>query len=728
MPLENENLESNENQTIDTVPLAETIAGAKILGIASNGATNLFKISDIKGDGKGVAIASTDPGTPVLSQYYFAKPGVTYTNFKDASGNAITIPTQVEGKQVVEAKLVYNGTSWIADYIATEIQPTEIIDNITDGGANAALSAEAGKKLGEVLYGKVESDKNMSASLALDWFLIKNEPFQNSGILNTIDAVAYQAGKLKFQVVRRISATGESSGSAGVFIPIKDFTIDVLAGGHTYDISARNIDVEKGDYLGISKENPSVNNPPMYSEAVAIKHYSWTTYSSGILSGQAGTELRSYNAGFGYTILFEKTERKIITKTINVIPNANAFNSIKNLMDSINDASYYNRYELLVSKGNWFELDIRGKKYVKIVCHSEAVIYCDATQTAAKYVVPAGYPYTSEIGKQIATVPSTLLHVLFISADTELEGGTIKMIRGKYAAHIDSPSFKYAYFKNVQFESEQSIHPVGIGIWGGQHLIFEDCSYKSLDSEFGFAIHNTANQMEGSVTDLLNCKWIGCSYLKIDELGSNQKDIINLTNCTSDGRKSVLIAALSADGKNSFWKDANGNTTTNPLDVPHCLIVNDNGTQIDWLRIVFYFWSDYPNMYTRNLRTILNQGFSSYAFKAKCLAPVNKGDVVYQRNYAAPYPEVLRYTPAVTTPIGIALESGVAGDYIYCSRKESIAGANVGGNPFNSIAAAKLTYDGVNERLMSNDSALFYEVMAEALGSDIESRTFVKFK
>ncbi|MDQ1139407.1 hypothetical protein [Pedobacter agri] len=126
MPLENENLESNENQTIDTVPLAETIAGAKILGIASNGATNLFKISDIKGDGKGIADASTNPGAPVLSQYYFAKPGVTYANFKDANNVAITIPTEVDGNPVLTAKLIFNGSNWVAEYTAAEVDLVDV--------------------------------------------------------------------------------------------------------------------------------------------------------------------------------------------------------------------------------------------------------------------------------------------------------------------------------------------------------------------------------------------------------------------------------------------------------------------------------------------------------------------------------------------------------------------------------------------------------------------------
>ncbi|MCX3266531.1 SGNH/GDSL hydrolase family protein [Pedobacter agri] len=97
--------ENNENQPIDEIPLAQSIAGAKILGIAQNGSTNLFSISNIRGDYKGVANADTSPGLAVAGTEYEATVGVTYPNFLSVSNQPITIPSEINGKKVLSAKL-----------------------------------------------------------------------------------------------------------------------------------------------------------------------------------------------------------------------------------------------------------------------------------------------------------------------------------------------------------------------------------------------------------------------------------------------------------------------------------------------------------------------------------------------------------------------------------------------------------------------------------------------
>jgi len=121
----------NENQSIDQFNLATSIAGAKILGVSINGDTNLFAINDIKGDYKGLAVASTNPGSPALAQVYDAKPGVTYPNFKDINNVPITIPASIAGNPVLSAKLIFNGSNWIADYTSSAIDLadyTKIVD------------------------------------------------------------------------------------------------------------------------------------------------------------------------------------------------------------------------------------------------------------------------------------------------------------------------------------------------------------------------------------------------------------------------------------------------------------------------------------------------------------------------------------------------------------------------------------------------------------------------
>lgn len=61
---------------------------------------------------RGLATAATNPGTPETVVKYDATPGVTYPHFKDDGGVAITIPTEVGGKQVVRASLIGSGAVW----------------------------------------------------------------------------------------------------------------------------------------------------------------------------------------------------------------------------------------------------------------------------------------------------------------------------------------------------------------------------------------------------------------------------------------------------------------------------------------------------------------------------------------------------------------------------------------------------------------------------------------
>lgn len=91
------------------------------LGGSKNILLSLTKLRDFLKLGisttyKGLAEAGTNPGTPTSPEWWRANGGVTYANFKDAGGIAITIPDEVGGLVVVDATLNYNGTSWEANY------------------------------------------------------------------------------------------------------------------------------------------------------------------------------------------------------------------------------------------------------------------------------------------------------------------------------------------------------------------------------------------------------------------------------------------------------------------------------------------------------------------------------------------------------------------------------------------------------------------------------------
>ncbi|RQO65072.1 hypothetical protein DBR40_24680 [Pedobacter sp. KBW01] len=109
-----------ELSPIDEIPNASSLMNAKILGINNDGTTKLFKISDIKGDYKGQAVIETNPGSPVLAQFYSAKPGV-YTHFKDADNLSLVIPAKVGDDFVLTAVLTFDGEHWSAMYSPIEI-------------------------------------------------------------------------------------------------------------------------------------------------------------------------------------------------------------------------------------------------------------------------------------------------------------------------------------------------------------------------------------------------------------------------------------------------------------------------------------------------------------------------------------------------------------------------------------------------------------------------------
>lgn len=107
-----------------------------MIGVNADGSTKYANIQRIiqlaqvsGGTGiKGTAEASTDPGTPVGPEMYYAKLGsgdsTTFTNFLDSNGDPIVIPskegTAPDEQIVINPILIYDGTSWDADWALSD--------------------------------------------------------------------------------------------------------------------------------------------------------------------------------------------------------------------------------------------------------------------------------------------------------------------------------------------------------------------------------------------------------------------------------------------------------------------------------------------------------------------------------------------------------------------------------------------------------------------------------
>lgn len=421
-----------------------------------------------------------------------------------------------------------------------------------------------------------------------------------------------------------------------------------------------------------------------------------------------------YNYNHRVENLLNEYEGKV--NKITATRNANNYNSLREIIGSITDASETNKYEIFVENGDWFEVDLKPKKWVKIVCRSEkTIIYCDATSEEARYVLPDDYQYVSERGKQIASADRMAIHTLFITEDTDIENGTFLTIRGKYAVHIDNGGFQNAKFKNVTFEGRNCIVPVGIGIWGGQKLIFEYCKFENggNDNDYGVAIHNWNNQTMGSVSNFENCFFDNCKLIKVDELGSNQTDVINLINCNSNLENTIYIDAITGNGNDSFWTDANGQPTTNPLNVPYNFKINAIGTKIDNIKQIWWGWINNQRKYNRDLSKVLDvSNLSEYAKKYTALEVLQKGDLVSFSGLS-----VKKYTGNEVAE-GIVLNGANVNDKVWIAGKGKIADVIATGVNWDNNATKKLTY---NSGLVSNPTANHYEVLAVAVEQWIET-------
>lgn len=480
---------------------------------------------------------------------------------------------------------------------------------------------------------------------------------------------------------------------------------------------------------GTYKLDFSSNAQPLKSISIVVEFNNFTDFPtlSGLIpytSSIFGKNSFKFNTDKNIENLLGANKLNYKINKITVTRNANDYLSIRETIMNIADASEGNRYEVYVPEGDWFELDIQTKKWVSLILHDKANIYCDGTSTDPKYTIPSNYPYPSEVGKQISTVDYSLLHTLWAKGDYDIRGkGTVQIKRGKYAFHIDSNTFNDGYAEYITFKSEQALHPIGMGGWENQYPKFKRCIIKSSDSKFGVGFHNWNNRSAGSYVEFDECFFDGCSYVKLDELGSTQKDYVRLINCNTNVRKVVRYSVSSADGTNSYYKDSGNLTTNNPLNVPYNLNIIAVGTNIEEIEIGSTGWSAYPNAYTRDIGKILeNSSINGYE---KCIASgvILKGDIVSVSGTTVSKLSVSKYNgDSSNVPYGIAVSDSENG-FVWVAVKGKITDALVTGLNLSIENRRKLTYSG---GLVSTPTAKHYEVIAEAV--EISLSPFIKVK
>ena len=272
----------------------------------------------------------------------------------------------------------------------------------------------------------------------------------------------------------------------------------------------------------------------------------------------------------------------ILQKETTVIASRNDknYNSIRDLMQSL-PASASQRYVIYVPKGRWFECDILGSPYIRIIGEDkdETILYCDGN---AEVTTPSDYSFANYANTRLVDVPKEYKHCINIKNDIYCENITIECTNGKYCVHIDSEGKRTCDFKHCKFVAKEDVNfPLGFGIWANQNFTFENCEIYQYESKrYSVYIHNWNNQKASCSVDFRYC-YFNKSYASIWELGSEYSTFVNFLNCISGVAEPCIYVGVEkrANG-NSFWIDANGNNVSDFSLVPYSLKINYIGTKV----------------------------------------------------------------------------------------------------------------------------------------------------
>jgi len=268
--------------------------------------------------------------------------------------------------------------------------------------------------------------------------------------------------------------------------------------------------------------------------------------------------------------------------TIVATRNVDDFNSIREILDGITDATISNQYVIYVPKGRWQECDLNGKDFIHIVgqSRSETVIFNDGNSTK---VTPADYSIEAYQNTALNEIPQIHKHSVFVKNNISIQNITIETEDCKYPIHIDyNESICNFYQCKVRLINDDAVDTlVGIGLVGAvssQTINFKHCIFSRISQgTYAFYIHNWNNQVYPTYVNIENSRFINCDgYAYIQELGSNRNDLIRIVNCVTDYSKSIYYGCTY-----DFYLDSEGEHVTDYEDVPYCIRVNIIGTPID---------------------------------------------------------------------------------------------------------------------------------------------------
>ena len=296
--------------------------------------------------------------------------------------------------------------------------------------------------------------------------------------------------------------------------------------------------------------------------------------------------LSNYTIAFGYKIqksIFEFATDSVPeerTTTIVATRNADDFNSIRDIVNGITDASPYNKYIIYVPKGRWHECDLNGKEYVKIVGadREETVIYNDGTSILE---TPSDYSRSAYANMPLSSIDRNQKHIIFAMMPIDIANVTLEANDCKYCAHLDYNDFGSVNFENCHFIAKTNInYAIGIGIRGGQTInVINSIIEREENNKDGIFVHNWNNQTKACGVVFDRCLFRNCGFGIIDELGSEQDDQFFITYCYSETTGEITWMVDYNSNGDTYWKN-NGVNESNPQLVPYCIKLNTMGTNV----------------------------------------------------------------------------------------------------------------------------------------------------
>lgn len=480
-----------------------------------------------------------------------------------------------------------------------------------------------------------------SASVAITLF--NNVPSPKSGFISKIKLDAATAGTARFQVLIRNTYNSTGQPLDKDFFTGTDRIVNienVKIGLFEYDLP-NPIYINEGEYLAFIGGIGGVN--PKYTQQTAVPNLGWWQTGAGEVGANIQMTYQPFSILFNYTIrvdLFKRNtpETNVVVNKITLTRNANDYNSLRDVIKNITDATEWNQYEIYVPNGVYFEVDLQGKKFVKVFGEdiNKTILLTDATNTDPKYILPNDYVFPSERGKQIAAAQQHLVHTVFAVNDSHYENLTLKAIKSKYPCHLDNNSYQRAYFNRVKFVDIDCNFTIGIGVWSGQSLEFYNCISEREAAnvqKMSVFIHNWNNQAKPCKVHFENTEFINGGYALLDELGSGHIDEINFINCINNSNKTFNLMVDRMSTGTTYWTNPEtGQKEPNPQNVPYCLFLNSAGTDVEGITssLADGFGSEYAGKEQREVVKFLNTAITNYNGIAFCPTAeiIQKGDIL----------------------------------------------------------------------------------------------------